>query len=474
MVGNGHQKPMASQWNDEDTICAVSTPPGVGGIAVIRVSGGQSLSFAQKVCPFIPERPESHRIYYGHAREVQSNEAIDEVLASYFGHGQSFTGEATVEISCHGSPMLAGQILQNLIAAGCRSANPGEFTYRAFANGRLDLVQAESVLSLIESRSKKTSRIALRQLEGELSQTLGEIENALTWLLAHLEASIDFSTENLEIVAGEVMQKKAEQALQKLQSLCESYESGRILRDGLNVVLLGRPNVGKSSFLNKLVGLERSIVTEIAGTTRDLVEGELSFDGITVRVIDTAGLQQTQDKVEKIGIQRALAAAAMADVVFYLLDLQEQDWIEDYSRLRQLENPFVVFNKHDLAKPELDIDWLTRQVSLAIGKDINKCSAVVSALTGQGLDQVRAFLKQVCQSSHSDQGSVILQVRQFELLSKASVSVERALNLLRTQASPEFIAFDLTEALRSMHELLGKSFDEQVIDRVFKEFCLGK
>ncbi|RYZ63252.1 MAG: tRNA uridine-5-carboxymethylaminomethyl(34) synthesis GTPase MnmE, partial [Proteobacteria bacterium] len=271
---------MLSIDRDTHTICAVSTPHGVGGISVLRISGPDSLEITREIASFLPLNIESHRVYFGTLRSPEFQDEIDEVLVTYFKKGHSFTGEEVLEISCHGNPHICQKILNELIAIGARAADRGEFTYRAFMNGRVDLVQAEGILSLIESQSDKAMKLSLRQLKGQLSQRLESIENEITWLMAHLEAGIDFSTEGLDLVSDAVVTEKLTIIESGLQKLVNTYQSGRILRDGVRVALAGRPNVGKSSLLNLLLEEERAIVTEIAGTTRDVISGETQYAGV--------------------------------------------------------------------------------------------------------------------------------------------------------------------------------------------------
>ncbi|HEY8270443.1 MAG TPA: tRNA uridine-5-carboxymethylaminomethyl(34) synthesis GTPase MnmE, partial [Pseudobdellovibrionaceae bacterium] len=335
---------------DSQTICAVSTPHGVGGISVIRISGPNSLEVTRKIAKFLPQKIESHKIYFGTLQDFQSRENVDEVLVAYFQKGHSFTGEEVVEISCHGNPQICQNILNLLITGGARSADKGEFTYRAFMNGKVDLVQAESILALIESQSEKAQKLALRQLKGQLSQKLERIEDQLTWLMAHIEAGIDFSTEGLDLVDTEIIKEKLVEIETSLKSLVNSYKAGRILKDGVRIALVGSPNVGKSSLLNLLLEEDRAIVTAIAGTTRDVISGDTKYDGLKLTFLDTAGIRNhTSDIVEQIGIQKSREAYADADVVLFVFDLSVGVQPQDEELLRHLSktNLFVIGNKLD-------------------------------------------------------------------------------------------------------------------------------
>ena len=454
---------------DDDTICALSTPPGHGGIAVIRVSGSNAFKVARAVCPFLPEKPDSHRVYFGLAKDRSAQE-IDEVVVTCFADGRSFTGEETAEVSCHGSPILALTIINELIHSGARTARNGEFTYRAFMNGRLDLVQAESVLSLIESQSKPAAKVALRQLQGDLSKDFLELEDGLVWMLAHLEASIDFSTEDIEVVSADDLVNRGENLQQRIEKMLESYRHGRIIRSGLQVALVGKPNVGKSSLLNALVGEDRAIVTAEAGTTRDLVEGRISIAGVPVSFIDTAGLRETENEIEKIGIARSRRAVGEADVVFHVVDETfDSESLNLVSKKTPDQTHYVLINKVDLPELSHKVGEIESAASSAGAKTIS-----VSAKTGQGLDQVRALLQTRIQSDVLASGHLVTQARHAELLKKIHGSLLKGNSLIKADSSPEFIAFELQEAIHSIHELLGKEFNEQIIDRIFKEFCLGK
>ncbi len=467
---------MLFRAGDEDTICALSTPPGTGGIAVIRVSGSRALIYVRELCRFLPEQPESHRIYYGIIKTRTGAEPIDEVLVSYFAHGRSFTGEETIEISCHGGEAVVAEILKELVAVGCRTADRGEFTYRAFMNGRLDLVQAESILALIESKSKQASRVAFRQLQGQLSAEFSKIEDGLVWMLAQLEASIDFSTEDIEVVGQKELMSRAEDLLAAVGKLISSYEKGRLLKDGVEIALIGRPNVGKSSLLNLFLGEDRAIVTAHAGTTRDTIEGRMMLEGFPVTFVDTAGFRETDNEIEKLGIQRSVSAKERADFVFHVFDIgaAEDELLRDLSELPSplSERDYIVVNKIDL---DADGGRKTSFAALLERFSIWQDRVFwISAKSQQGLDAVLEFLRALRRSFESESSNVVTQARHLELLRKIQSSLKTAKDLIIDSSSPEFVAFELQEAVRAIHELLGKEFDEQVIDRIFKEFCLGK
>ncbi|MEN0057835.1 MAG: tRNA uridine-5-carboxymethylaminomethyl(34) synthesis GTPase MnmE [Bdellovibrio sp.] len=470
---------------DQDTICAVSTPHGVGGLSVIRVSGPLALQKVAAIAPFLPEHPESHRVYFGILRGPGQTGEIDEVLVTYFQKGRSFTGEEVLEISCHGSPVICQNILQQLVAQGARPADRGEFTYRAFMNSKLDLVQAESVLSLIESQSSQAARLALRQLKGAVSQKLEKIEDHMTWILAHAEASIDFSTEGIEVVDNREVLERLGKIQSTLEDLVGTFRMGRLLKDGYRVVLTGVPNVGKSSLLNLFLEDERAIVTDIPGTTRDVVQGDTSFKGLKFTFLDTAGLRESAvDLVEKIGIQKSLEAASESDVVFFIYDLATGLTSEEMDILDTLDpqKTYILGNKSDKAASSLKPETLREQIQSS--KFFKKVTSpeeffkrkvfFVSALDTKVRNQVLEEVSKEFADLQLENTVLISNSRHMENLSRALENTQRSKMLVTQGLGNEFLALELKEALIAVQETLGKRFDDQIMDRVFKEFCIGK
>ena len=450
---------MRSTSRDNDTICAPATAPGVGAIAVIRVSGPAAVAVVRRLAAFLPADPESHRVYYGILKSPGSGEALDEVLIAYFRPGRSFTGEATCEISCHGGEAVVDEIMTELISAGARPAERGEFTYRAYIHGRVDLVQAESVLGLIESRSPRASRLAMRQLRGELSDRLSAVREDLTWVLAQLEANIDYAGEDIVIATAPALTARLERAAQVVETLRRGYRRGRALRDGFQVALVGAPNVGKSSLLNALCGEERAIVTPVAGTTRDFVEGTLSVAGVRVRLIDTAGLRATDDPVESIGVARTLARLPEVDLILLVVDAG-QPGLPDLPVNLPTE-AWLVVNKSDLGAASVAVDHAAERFD-------------VSAMTGAGLDALRSRLRAVVGGAVGEDSVLISNARQFRGLSVIADSLAAAMPLVARDDSPDLIALELQSGLRAVYDILGETYDDQVVDLVFAEFCLGK
>lgn len=470
---------------DKDTICAISTPHGVGGISVIRVSGPQTLSIVSKLCSFLPEHPESHKVYFGNLKNAQTGDEIDEVLVTYFKQGRSFTGEEVIEISCHGSPLICQSILNQLIQLGARAADRGEFTYRAFMNGKLDLVQAESVLSLIESQSQQAAKLALRQLKGSLSEKLEKVEDDMTWILAHAEASIDFSTEGIEVIEDNVVQVRLRKVEAVLKELVATFKVGRLLKDGFRVVLTGLPNVGKSSLLNLFLEDERAIVTDIPGTTRDVIHGDTSFEGVKFTFVDTAGLRdQATDLVERIGIQKSYEAQNESDVVFFVFDIEKGLSPEELLILDSLEpqKTYILANKTDKIGGSKPLE--TVEKALKNSKFFQKIGDspafftrrvfFVSALDKKVRSEVLQSLVKEFADLQVENTVLISNARHYENLNRALENTQRSQSVVDQGMGAEFLALELKEALIAIHETLGKRFDDQIMDRVFKEFCIGK
>ncbi|MDZ4661951.1 MAG: tRNA uridine-5-carboxymethylaminomethyl(34) synthesis GTPase MnmE [Pseudomonadota bacterium] len=453
---------------DKETICALSTPEGQGGIAVIRVSGSQALSITQKLCPALPKTAESHRAYFAKFISLKSQQIIDEVLVTYFEDGRSFTGEETIEISCHGSQYLVLAITSELVGAGCRVADRGEFTFRAFMNGRLDLAQAEGILGLIKSHNKAAAGVALNQMRGSLSKTYREIENKIVLVLSHLEASIDFTHEDIDPMEN----KSLNNELKTIEAACEkllmSYTQGRILSEGCRVAIVGAPNVGKSSLLNQMVQEEKSIVTPLPGTTRDLIEGCFVGDGFKIQLVDSAGIRESEDAIERLGVKKALESLSESTHVLIVLDGTEdlQRQMELFRGRLDGKITAVVVNKIDLIGKDNLMEYKVSQ--------INQNWIFVSALTGEGLALVGDVLAKWSREVSDFSSAIITQSRHFELLGKTKKGVAKAHELLNDCTSPEIIVFELQEAVRGIHEILGKEYSDQVLDRVFKEFCIGK
>ncbi len=480
----------------EETICASVTAPGLSGISVVRVSGPRALEIVRKHCAFLPVTIESHRAYFGKFKSPigATDEVVDEGLVTYFAQGRSFTGDETLELSLHGGHSCAHRVLSDLQLSGCRAAERGEFSFRAFFNGKIDLVQAEAIHSLIKSRSDLSRSQAVKQLNGRVSQKLNIIETQLIQLLAQLEASIDFSTDDIEPYSFDKMTELLSSTLPLVEELVLGYQKGRILSEGLQIVLAGAPNSGKSSLYNAILGDEKAIVSEVAGTTRDFLETAMTEYSMPIRLIDTAGLRDSQEIVEIEGIRRTQMKLQKADVIFYLLDSENtESWDLKPLQGANLFTDKTVFlltkadkiSDMDLAMSRAQA-FLNSHLNATLGsqneysqdyplhRPISYPLYVVSSKNGQGLQLVMDKIKQTSLVDIHHDESVITQHRQFIHMETCKNSLENALDLLKKTSSYDLVALEVQTALKELFSLLGKEFDEQVLDQVFKQFCIGK
>jgi tRNA modification GTPase len=453
-----------------DTIAAISTPPGEAGIGIVRLSGPQAFAVASRL--FRPHRPhstwQSHRLYLGHIIDPQGA-IIDEVLVARMRAPYTYTREDVVEINCHSGYGVLRRILDLALAAGARLARPGEFTLRAFLSGRLDLTQAEAVLEVIRARTATHLQVAAGHLKGGLGRRLSQVRHNLLDLLARVEAALDFPEEAGELDAALVRDGLARQA-ESLQTLADSYEAGRLLREGLLVVIAGRPNVGKSSLLNRLLDMERAIVTEIPGTTRDLVEESITLEGVVVRFSDTAGLRPAQDRVEELGIERTRERLRQADLVLYLVDVSAPAAPEDGAALAEMTGQpgLVVVNKIDL-EPSLSETELSPHTTWPLIK--------ISAKTGQGIEALKAeIVAQALGGGLRVAGEIVTQARHHEHLRQCLTYLGQAHDVLADEEKPpwELVALELGSAIHELGEITGEEVGEAILDRIFGQFCLGK
>jgi len=456
-----------------DTITAIATPMGEGGLSVIRLSGAEALPFAgvlfrpasgADLKKFIPQR-----VYFGEILDPKSQTVVDEVLLTYFKAPKSFTAEDVVEISAHGGLFVTTKILELLRDQGARIAEPGEFTRRAFLNGRIDLSQAEAVTDVIHAASDRALRSAMAQLKGSLSTQLNTWYERLLAVLAQLEASIDFSEEGLEFQKREATLKEI-QAIQKdLEALIQTYRQGKIFREGAEVVLLGKPNVGKSSLLNALLNEDRAIVTPLPGTTRDTLEERVRIHDIHINIIDAAGWRQNPEIIEKEGIQRAKAALNRADLALVIFDGSEVLDANDDLLVREVrDKPHrVLLNKCDL--PE-QLDVATLKANFPDADFIR-----VSAKNGNGLNELReSIYRFVMGDSSLSETLVITRERHRHCLVEANNALLKSCASIEQDLSEEFVAVDITIAMDRLAVILGKTFEEDLLDQIFGEFCIGK
>jgi tRNA modification GTPase len=454
---------------EQDTICAVSTPPGEGGIGIIRISGKDALSIAEKV--FKPHadndilRAATHTLHYGHVIDPATGETVDEVLMSVMRGPATYTREDVVEINCHGGMMPLWRTMGLLINAGARQAEPGEFTKRAFLNGRIDLAQAEAVMDIIRAKTDLSHRAANEQLLGGLSAEISRLRDRLVSLIASVEAGIDFPEEDIETESGTPLANEVSGIITAIEELLLSFTYGRILRDGFATAIVGRPNVGKSSLLNALLKQNRAIVTEIPGTTRDVLEEYLSISGVPIKILDTAGIRHTHDTVEQEGVRRSLAAIESADIVLVVLDGSEKLTDEDQRVLEEVKgrNAIAIINKSDLPRRLEGLAGPYIQISL-------------SCRTGDGLDGLKRAVSDLVKQGTigSREHAWAVNQRHRTALAQTKESLQKSLDSIKSNLSPEFVAVDLRGALDSLGLIIGATYTEDILERVFNDFCIGK
>jgi tRNA modification GTPase len=465
-------KKLRSESLGEDTIAAISTPLGEGGLGIVRISGKETLSIADKIFKgkVLPSKAQSHTANHGIIIDPQTNEIIDEVILTVMLSPKSYTTEDMVEISCHGGSFVLYKVLQQALNAGARLANPGEFTLRAFLNGRIDLTQAEAVAEVIKAKTDLSLKVAMDHLKGELSEKLNLFREKLIELLAQIEVQIDFPEEDIQAQNKESILKEIDIMKNEINFLIETYDEGKILKDGLRVVIVGRPNVGKSSLLNAFLKEERAIVTPIPGTTRDVISETANFKGVPVRLIDTAGFRVSKDRIEAEGVKRTKLEINKADMILWVIDSSQKLDKEEFELEKQIKNfkHVVVLNKEDLAD-EAFISELEKRFKSRV------CQRV-SALKLQGIEELKQSVASNALILDKDMnGDVMLSsLRHKEALLKAEEGLKKAKMSLDQGMSFEFVALDLRIALDSIGEIIGKTVTDDILNKIFSEFCVGK
>ncbi len=465
----------------EDTIAAPATVPGTGAVTMIRVSGSNALTIAGKLIKFKSkslELTERNSVRYGLVYD-ESGALVDEVMVSVFRAPYSYTGEDSVEICCHASSYVASEILKLLCDNGARMAEPGEFTRRAFVNGKMDLAQAEAVADVISSTNSASLRVALNQLRGGYSAELKEVRSELLELTSLLELELDFSEEDVEFADRSRLSSLLDKVIGRVDTLASSFRFGNAIRNGVPVAIVGGVNAGKSTLLNTLLGEERAIVSEVPGTTRDTVEETITLDGILFRFIDTAGLRDSSDSVEKIGISRSYRKLSEASVVLAVLDAtasekENGNLISDIVGKIDVsaQKLVVLLNKVDIIAPNINVSMLNNEVSSTNNK-VDKL--YISAKTGFGLDELknRLVLSQKDLASESDQ-TLVTNLRHYQALREASSALEKVRDSLHSGLTPDLLAEDLREALRLLGTTTGEVTPDEVLGQIFKRFCIGK
>lgn len=467
--------------NIEDTICAPATVPGTGAIAIIRMSGKDSFRIVDKVVSCkgsTISETEGYKLRYGVALEADGTD-LDTVLVSIFRSPHSYTGEDSVEISCHSSKFVVERLLQRLVDSGARMAGPGEFTQRAFVNGKMDLAQAEAVADVISSQNAAAHRVAYSQLKGGFSKELKTLRDELLKMTSLLELELDFSEEDVEFASRRELSALLDGALRHIHSLTDSFRYGNALRNGVPVAIVGAVNAGKSTLLNALVGDDRAIVSDIAGTTRDTVEETMTIGGHLLRFIDTAGLRTTQDEVEKIGISRSYKKMSEAEIVLALLDVTVPEEENEHSISDIVNNLdvksqklIVLLNKVDVLGSNINVSLLNNTVS---SPDEKVTKLYISAKTGFGLDTLRTLLSDSQKTATLDSGqTIVTNLRHYQSLMSAAASLEKVRSSLATSQTPDLLSEDLRQALHHLSSILGEVTPDEVLGNIFGRFCVGK
>lgn len=455
--------------SDPDTICAVSTPIGEGGIAIVRISGTRALEIAESV--FRPknkggiEAARSHTLQYGQVTDPRTGEVVDEALVSIMRAPATYTREDVVEINCHGGMLPLWRTVRLLEDAGARQAEPGEFTRRAFLNGRIDLAQAEAVMDIIHAKTEQSLRAANEQLLGGLSRQVGILREKLVGIIAGVEAGIDFPDEDIETSPGTAVVSGLEELIAGIQNMLDEAIYGQVIREGFATAIVGRPNVGKSSLLNALLMQDRAIVTEIPGTTRDVLQEYLNIGGVPLRILDTAGIRHARDVVEREGIRRSVAAMRSADMILLLLDGSMPLTEEDRTVIAEAEGKttVAVINKSDLPR-RLEVPvWPKVQVA-------------VSCKTGGGIEQLRKTILELMQKGAVPPREHAWAVNQRHRLAleQSRQSLENALTAARSALSAEFVSLDMRVALDHLGLIIGATYTDDILERIFQDFCIGK
>ena len=456
----------------DDTIAAIATAPGEGGIGIIRISGEKSLQVAQSIFKSKSGKMikdyNARTLIYGTV--VDNEKVIDEVLVAYMKGPNSYTAEDVIEINCHGGFISVKKILELILSKGVRLAEAGEFTKRAFLNGRIDLSQAEAIIDVIKSKTDMAHEVAQSQLEGSLAKKIKDLRMNVTEVLAHLEVSIDFAEEDVEEITYQTLEEKALELRNEIKKLYDTAESGKILRDGLKTVIVGKPNVGKSSLLNSILGENRAIVTDIAGTTRDVIEEFVNIKGIPLKIVDTAGIRETEDVVENIGVEKSRESFSTADLVIMVLDASRKLSEEDMEILESLKNKktIVLLNKMDL-EPQIELEKIEEFVN---SEDIIK----ISALKHQGIEELQDKIEAMVYhgSVKNSSNLMITNSRHKDALFKAYESINDAISAIEQRMPYDFIEVDFKNIWDYLGYINGDTVREDLLDTIFANFCIGK
>ena len=446
-----------------DTIAAISTTTGIGAISIIRLSGPESLEIASKVFTKDLTKVETHTIHYGYIKN--NNEKIDEVLVSVMKAPKTFTKEDIAEINCHGGIATTNKVLEILLNNGARLAEPGEFTKRAFLNGRIDLLEAEATMDLISSKSDKARKISLNTLTGETSNLIKDLRSDIVGIISNIEVNIDYPEyEDIEVLTNEKILPEIQKFKEKLEQIIKKSEDSKVIKEGIKVGIIGKPNVGKSSLLNSLLEEEKAIVTNVPGTTRDIVEGTIILDNVILNIIDTAGIRESDDIVEKIGIEKSLAIINEADLVIFILNNNEKITREEKELLEKLKNKkkIIVINKIDLEN-KLDKSILDNYIEISAKENI-------------GIEKIKDEIKRLFNLGELEASDLtyMSNARSISLLGKSLNNINDAISEINNNSPIDIVEFHLKEAWNNLGEIIGETYTDELLDELFSRFCLGK
>jgi tRNA modification GTPase len=455
-----------------ETIAAIATPLGEGGIAVIRISGEDAVEVGHHV--FRSRQPltavPTHTVHYGHIVDPDSGERIEEALVTVMRAPRSFTMEDVVEVSCHGGIVSVKRVLELILRSGARLAEPGEFTKRAFLNGRIDLTQAEAVIDLIRSKSDRASTLALKQVEGQLSKKINELRESLVELMAHIEVNIDYPEHDVEEMTNSFIKERCTVLQREVALLLAASQQGKVLREGIVTAIVGKPNVGKSSLLNMLIRENKAIVTDIPGTTRDVIEEYITIKGMPLKLLDTAGIRETVDLVEKIGVEKSRTALSEADLILLVLNYNEPLMEDEIQLIEQIDakQTLLIVNKMDLPQ-QLDMEYLRNRFA-------EERIIPMSVLAYEGLDKLEDAISKIFFSGEieSEDMTYVSNIRHIHLLYRAKEALEEAYQGTEQWMPIDMIQIDLRNAWENLGEVIGDSVSETLIDQIFSKFCLGK
>lgn len=457
---------------ETDTITAISTPMGEGAISIVRLSGSEAIRVTAELFQGTNLlEADSHTIHYGKIIDPKTNDAAEEVMVTIMRAPKTFTREDIVEINCHGGMVAVNRVLEVVLERGIRIAEPGEFTKRAFLHGRIDLSQAEAVMDLIRSKTDKAMSVALKQMDGRLSELIGRLRQELLETVAHVEVNIDYPEyDDVEEMSHEVMREKSKEVHAEIEHLLEVAKQGKILREGLSTAIIGRPNVGKSSLMNTLVQENKAIVTEVPGTTRDVIEEYVNVRGVPLRLVDTAGIRETEDIVEKIGVDRSHQVLEESDLILFVLSYNDELTEEDEKLFKAVQglDYIVLVNKTDLEQ-KLDMDRVNQ---LAEGKPVISASFIKE----EGIDELESAIADTFFAGDIDTGDMtyVSNIRHIQLLKQAKQALEDAMASLEMEMPLDIVQIDVTRTWEFLGEIIGDTASDGLIDQLFSQFCLGK